>query len=433
MPLPGIDPITDSGGTYTKAFEILNSKYITAGNWATWAAGLLEADIAKITEGLENAEISTSIATLLSLLDTVISYTPGTVESYVAPAAPSYTALPSYSAPTRDSLMAIPSVGSVTLPAEPTATMVFTNSSFSDTLLTELKNKILDSLDTSSTGLGSAEEALFTRATERLAEERALAYTEQTSQFTARKFPMPPGAFDAKVTAITAEGSRRLADVNAEIMSESAKLALDYNKHVQTTGLQLVAAIGEFFNSKVQRDFEAAKTNVTLALDTYKALLDGEVAKIDLSKTTIDAAVAYNDGIVKVYLGDIQGQTTPMTAIAQSNAAVAQAYMASVQGAAESVKASVIPEDLALRVMDAQTRVLATKGDITSKAAGLTIEDAAKRLTLEVETLRGLAQASAQIIASSLNGVNVNSSFSWSGSSSYNDTTSNNTNINIDQ
>jgi hypothetical protein len=433
MPLPGIDPITDSGGTYTKAFEILNSKYITAGNWATWAAGLLEADIAKIAEGLNSADIGLSINTLLALLDTAITYTPGVITSYVAPAAPTYTALPAYTAPTRDALMAIPAVGAVTLPTAPSTGLVFTNSSFSDTLLTELKNKILDDLAASSTGLGNAEAALFTRATTRAAEERALAYAEATAQFTARNFPMPPGAFDTKVATVVSESSKRLADVNAEIMSESAKLAVDYNKHVQTTGLQLVAALGEFFNNKVLRDFEAAKTAVTLELETYKALLEGEIAKISVSKTSIDAAVAYNDGIVKVYLGDIQGQTTPMTAIAQSNDAVAQAYMASVQGAAESVKASVIPEDLALRVMDAQIKALAVKGDITAKAAGLTIEDATKRLALEVETLRGLAQASAQIVASSLNGVNVNSSFSWTGSSSYSDTVSNNTNVNIDQ
>lgn len=55
------------------------------------------------------------------------------------------------------------------------------------------------------------------------------------------------------------------------------------------------------------------------------------------------------------------------------------------------------------------------KGNLTSKAAQMSMEALIRAMSVEVEAFKGVAQSAAQMVASALNGVNISSSFGFSG------------------
>ena len=69
-----------------------------------------------------------------------------------------------------------------------------------------------------------------------------------------------------------------------------------------------------------------------------------------------------------------------------------------------------------LEAYKAQLGMYEVKGGLVARASQLSIETSLRTMTTEVEAFKGVAQAAAQMVASALNGVNVSSSFGFSGS-----------------
>ena len=89
--MPTFDPIEASSQFASdRVFEVVQSKYVTAGNYAVWAQGLLETSLKDIKDKLDNNELLPALQDLLALVDAIQSYTPGTVAAFDAPNAPVY-------------------------------------------------------------------------------------------------------------------------------------------------------------------------------------------------------------------------------------------------------------------------------------------------------------------------------------------------------
>lgn len=402
MPLPElpVQPEIDPAGNYARAqsFAILQANYEYAGNMAIWAASVLDNATTEIKNALNDDAVSPSLQNLLSLLGSVPTLNLDGIAAYVNPTAPTYTAIPGYVAPTLGTITAIPAVPDVVVPDAPTATLSYTNVGFTDELITALKARLLADI----AGVEAAEAAMFARHEGRVTAERAKAYTEITTQFSAGGWDMPPGALLAKQTEMNNETSKRLTDVSADIMMTAVKESLQ-------GALQTVELLGRVHDSEQMRDFEKAKAEIQFAIEGFKATIDGLLGEIQISKTKVDAVVAANDGTIKTFLGQIEGQTAPMKAIADSNKAQADAYKAAVDGAGAAVSASAIPEELKLKAMGVQ-------GDIAGKAASLQLEASVRELAMRLETMKGLSQAAQQVIASAMNTMSTSSSFGWSAS-----------------
>lgn len=412
-----------SVSTATKT--VLDAKYADAMAWATWAATMLNDNVMSMTSKLSNDAVLDDLTALRDILNAIQMLTPpSSVFQYNAPVSPTYNETPDYVAPSLGTILAIPDVTAVSVGDVPSTVINFSNPDFTDTLLTAMRTKLANDLVTSNTGLGDAEAAMFARETGRIIAERAVAYNELTTQFSAAGWPAPPGALTAKQTELTNESSKRLADSSAAILTESARLAADYNKHIQTVAVQLIDILARAFDSKVLRDFDAAKTTVMLTLEGFKETIQVAIAKAELNKTAITATVAANDGTVKAFLGEIEGQIAPIKAISEINQTKATAFSAAVQAASADLQAQIIPEEFKVRVAEANAKIGGIKADAAAKEAELAIVDTQRRVTLEVETLRGLAQSAAQMVASALNSVNVSSSLGFQGSTSSSSSTS---------
>jgi hypothetical protein len=162
------------------------------------------------------------------------------------------------------------------------------------------------------------------------------------------------------------------------------------------------------------RDFEAEKTRVMLAIEGFKSEVQVALARAELNKAEIAATVAANDGTVKVFEAQIAGQIEPIKAISEANQAKASAYGSAVQSAMNDLQAQIMPEELNLKGIIANTDIAKAKSDIALEESKIAIEMAFRQLQLEVTTMSALAQGATQMVASSLNGVNVSSTFGWS-------------------
>jgi hypothetical protein len=413
MPLPALPPIStpDPTGDYARAqaWAMLLAKYQDSGNWAIWAAKMLDANITDLRDKLVGGSdaVDTELINLLTLIDSLPAYTPGAVTAYSAPTAPSYTAIPGYTAPTLGTFEEIPAVVSLTIPSVPSTAISHSETPFSDSLLTALKARI----EADIAGVSAAETAMFERHEERVTAERAKNYTEITTQFSSRGFDMPPGALLAKQTDLNNESSKRLTDVSADIMMASVRESL-------AVAGQLINTMGQLNDNSVMREFEAQKVAVQMAIEGFKAAVAGEEAKGKLNQAAIEATVTANKGIVEAFLGEIEGQTVPIKAIADSNKAAADAYKAAVDGASASVQASVIPEELAIKQSELYIKQVGVKGDIAGKAAQLSVESSLRQVQNETAVLQGLAQSASQMVASALGAVNSTASFGFSGTAS---------------
>ena len=429
IPIPSnIDIAADNQQTAVK--EVLTAKYADAGAWTTYGATLLTDFMSDIQQLLNSATAGTDLSTIATAIAAIELYTPpGTGFTYNAPDAPQYDDIPVYEAQTLDTVLGIPAVEVITVGDAPSTDIVFTNSAFTDSLLDSLKTRLAADITTSSTGLGDAEAALFARETARQNDVRTKAYSEVTTQFSARGYDEPPGALNAKIKEANDTSTIRLSDSSSQIMAESARLAVDYNKSVLSNASQLLDLVSRVFDSGIMRDFEAAKAKVQYAIEGFKQIVSVALAKAELNKTAITATTAANQGTVEVFTAKIAGQIEPIKAIAETNQAKAAAYSAAVQAASANLTAQMAPEELKLKGVVANSTIAGTKAEIALKEAMMVIEDARRQVELEVQTLLGLAGGAQQIIAGALNGVSVSSSFGFGGSATSSSTHSYDTNV----
>lgn len=241
MPLPTLpeQPLPDPTGDYARsqAWAMLQARYAEAGNYAVWATQVLQTITDQISIVVGTDVVTAELAELLALLD-----------------------------------------------AMPATSITYTDNGFSDPLLAALKTRVEADLEASSTGLGNAEAALFGRHSSRIAGENLKSYNQITTQFSSAGWDMPPGGLLAKQTELNNDAAKRLTDVSADIMTESARLALDYNKAVLQQAVAIVDLLGRLYDSKVMRDFEKAKAQIAFDIEILKtkALVLSDAAKLQV-------------------------------------------------------------------------------------------------------------------------------------------------------
>lgn len=259
LPILPEQPEVDPAGDYARAqaWAMLQARYADAGNYAVWAHQTLQVLTDELKNITDTDVVTAELANLLAVLN-----------------------------------------------AMPPTTITYSDTGFSDSTLTALKARIEADLATSSTGLGAAEAALFARHEARVTADRAKAYTEITTQFSSGGWDMPPGALLAKQTEMNNETGKRLTDTSADVMTESARLAVEYNKSVLQQALGVVDLLGRLYNDKVMRDFEKAKTQVTIDLEALriKASVLSDAARLEL-----DAALRESASQVETLRGLAQG------------------------------------------------------------------------------------------------------------------------------
>jgi hypothetical protein len=243
--IPPIPTFTDptAGGTTpdnarAESWAMLNAKYADTWAMGAWAASIMNAGLVDLSATLGSTTVDADIAALTTEIGSIIAYTPPTVSGGTG--------------------------------------------IFSDTLLTALRARLAADIATASTGLGSAEAAMFARETARVTAANAKAYSEVTSFYSSRGWEQPPGGLSAKITEMSAESAQNLADSSGKILEESARLAVQYNLGIITASTQLLSVLASVFDSQEGKAYEASKYAALFSVEAYKTSLGMITAKADI-------------------------------------------------------------------------------------------------------------------------------------------------------
>ncbi|MDR2165219.1 MAG: hypothetical protein LBO79_06255, partial [Zoogloeaceae bacterium] len=197
-------------------------------------------------------------------------------------------------------------------------------------LLPELVAKVREWLK-GGTGLPPAvEDALFSRARERVSAETSRAVGEAVTLWASRGFTMPPGMLVAAADAAREDGSLRAAELSRDILIEAAKWEIENIRFAMERGIALEGLLEALFSNMAQRAFEAARFtaqaqiemfNARVALlnarwqgfsvlaTVYKTRIEGLLARITAYRTMVEAEIAkgqINEQHVAIYKARVE-------------------------------------------------------------------------------------------------------------------------------
>jgi len=260
------------------------------------------------------------------------------------------------------------------------------------------------------TGLPPAvEDALFSRARERLDAETHKAVQEAHENWAGRGFSMPPGMLAKAVSVAQQEGRLKKAELNRDILVEAAKWEIENIRFAVQQGMALEQLTMNLFENTAKRLFEVAKFqaesqinvfNAQISLfnaqnqafntlaQVYKTKLDGALAKLTAYKTAIEGQALIgqiNTQNVEIYKARLQA--------VMSNVEVYKAMMQGAQVRADAIK----------------TQLEAYKADVQVFAEQINAEKAkvdAYETQVKAETAKaGMLDAQARAYASTIQGL----------------------------
>lgn len=397
----------------------LANKANEASQWVDYGANLANSTFGSMPQ--ESANVVTDIHNLLAEAASIIAGLPSVTAaetiSYLLPTVPTLheDSDIGYTTPTFDTTIDLPSIEYFQAGTAPDATVVFNNDVFDDALITDVRT----ALSVGGTGLGDAEEALFNRETARQNTARFKAYEEITTQFSARGFEMPPGALLAKQTELNNESNIRLADSSSQIMAESAKLTQAWNQTTLTAATQTIDILGRLFDSRIMRDFEAAKQKVLASVEIFKTGVQVIVANAGLQGQYFSAVSAFNDAVAKKYSAEVSSETTRVNSLLEIDKNKVGKYSAEIQSNTSAMNASTNTEEQKRKVdgIILQKASTVVQLDLESVRASLTA--LIEKYKGDIEIFRGTSQAACQIIASALGSINTTASLGAQGTESY--------------
>ena len=330
-----------------------------------------------------------------------------------------------------------------------------------DTLHTKLKG-IISGNDTA-TGLPvEIENALFDRARDRESRETLRLRQEVIDTWAARGFELPQGAMNKQLDAISEQGSLKSAEINRDILVQSAQWKIETLRFAVEKGIVLEELCFNIFNNATNRLFESVRFAFNAAIEKNKiyltaieTLLKTAQIKTDIVKTKVEVIKARFDAYKaevsafselisaeKVKFDAYSAQMSAYNTLINAHATRLKAK-ADIVGTVASTKINKYKADidayraeLQVAVSQADLRNSYTKllTDTNMQYSRLQIEEYKAKLQkalneaqLALEAMKALGQYSAQLAAGAMSAQHISASMSAHGSASDSTSTSTST------
>lgn len=218
----------------------------------------------------------------------------------------------------------------------------------SDTALTEhLLADIILSLQSGGRGLPEdAENALFLRAKDRLADEYEDTFNKEDARLAAQGWIIPTGAHVAALADITARRNRALEQASHEAMIENARLILQDRNNAREIAVKFEGVYREYLSGYYARALEAEKEVAAeslkvlqIAIEQQKLLADNARLRVEMFDAFLKSSMMELEAFekklaMKKVMADIRGQDVQMLmAWTQAALAEVQIFEARVKGA----------------------------------------------------------------------------------------------------
>jgi len=200
----------------------------------------------------------------------------------------------------------------------------------SDTALTEhLLADIILSLQSGGRGLPEgAEDALFLRAKDRLADEYEDTFNKEDARLATQGWIIPTGAHVAALADITARRNRALEQVSHEAMIENARLVLQDRNNARDIAVRFEGVYREYLSGYYARALEAeAETDAAYrVLDGFKASVEAYKAHAEAveSQNRVQTSIAEigikkNEASLMAFRGMVDAFSARLQAIGEKN------------------------------------------------------------------------------------------------------------------
>jgi hypothetical protein len=296
------------------------------------------------------------------------------------PLAPTLPAVVIPSAPTI-TLPDVPSLVAINIPTEPllnlpTFTAVqpssplapgfifsFAEPTYSSTLLTDLRARLLEWVDGTTTGiLPAVEQAIWDRGRSRENTAAGRKMKESVRSYAARGFTKPPGALSVEIASALQDTQDTLSAQSREVMIKQADLEQSNRRFAFEQAWKVEEGLITYQNQIAQRAFDTAKYAQQVMIDIfhevvlrYTADIQAYVAQVEVFKATITAELAKLD----LFKAEIEAQKL----IGEINTQAIEIYRARIDG----VKAVI--DIFKAQVDAANTAALVNKTQIEGFAA----------------------------------------------------------------
>jgi hypothetical protein len=322
-------------------------------------------------------------------------------------------------------------VPTITIPTytlvAPTDELVFNEPVYQSDLQNALKTALKDFVENGGTGLGSTvEDALWARARARQDILNERAYNEAEEYFASRGYTIPPGALGGRLTEASAEQIRGDAQLNYEISIEQARLARAQSEYSINAAINLEGQDKVKFTAMADRTLEAAKATVQVVLNLfdgkvreYIAKMDGTKTEVEAEKIKVDAAVAANSSIIDEYNANVEKYKTQLINEISIVEQVAKVYGYKIAGYETDAKVAAVDLDAQIKVYQGNIDQANNQTTLTLKEAELAVQSYLGALQLSSEAIKASGNISAQIAASALSAVNASASLGDSYSRSW--------------
>jgi hypothetical protein len=194
-------------------------------------------------------------------------------------------------------------------PPEPM--FVYNEATYDSDVADALRTKLYNDITYGGTGLAEdVEQAIFDRASDRLEYELSKNYSAELTNFEAWGFEVPDGVLAANLREVLAEGTRRRAELNRDILVKQAELAQQNTQFAITSGLVHEKQLMDFTNQIANRAFEVARTTYQATIDIFKVRVDAFNARLEGYKAqavVFEARVRAELARVEIYRAQMEG------------------------------------------------------------------------------------------------------------------------------
>jgi hypothetical protein len=153
----------------------------------------------------------------------------------------------------------------------PANTFAFTETPYSSTVLTSVKDKILDILLNGAGIPANVEQALFDRARAREDVTAAKALQEVTEEWASRGFSLPSGVLLARQDEVRQKNQDAANQVSREILIQQYTAQIENMKFAVQSGVQFEGTLIEAHMRVMQRAFESSRTAVEMGVAVFNA------------------------------------------------------------------------------------------------------------------------------------------------------------------
>lgn len=249
-----------------------------------------------------------------------------TLEDLQLPMPPSFT-LPSFDSAAPQNLL-----------SSPTAEFDYVDQGYASPFHDRLVVKLINDLDNGTYGIEPADEdALWSRARDRAAQQARAGVDEAMRRAASTSFPMPPGFMFEQAEEAEQKGQQSLSEMNREIALKRSELYVEGRKFTIQQCKEYEQIRINLYHATEERSLNYAKAKVELAISVYDASVRNFMSKMEAYKVEADVfRTKMQAELVKAQIFESQVKAESLRV--EFNRARIEAYNALLQGITTTVE-----------------------------------------------------------------------------------------------